>query len=168
MELYPIQITMVDLPTYVRVCKDHLGYSPTRGLDANNIDIKSPSAFLYTLDLNNQPAVAIKKLELYGHAFASFIGVAREEEIETISMCLRKLTITQYPGLLKLDIMIISGTLDAYYNYILYFTTARVPTIVREALNILKKNLERAGYNELWSDYVELPLADGTFILRHK
>jgi len=166
MEIIPLQITVMDLPTYVKICQDNLGYSPTRGLDNCGIDIKKPAAFLYTLDLDNQPREAIKRCELYGHAFASFIGVLDSEIICEIAKKLRDIAITSKTGLNHKDIAIFSADLMTWNYAIVSYTKIQTGKYIREFLNIIKRHLERAGYNEIWEGYDELAQSDGTFTLR--
>jgi len=167
MEIYPIQITQVDWQTYIKVCQDNLGYSPTRGLDNEGIDIKRPSAFLYTLDLNNQPRQAVQRSELYGHIFVSFAGVTDSNTCCGISK-ISKIAVTSIELRGEREFAIYSGTLADWHYLIVNHCNSTLGNDIREFINIIKRHLERAGFNELWSRYEEIPRADGTFVLRYK
>ena len=52
-----ISLPMCNWPLFIEVCQEHLGYSPTRGLDESvcPYDIKHPLAWLSCLPMNNKP-----------------------------------------------------------------------------------------------------------------
>ena len=54
-EILPLSITNVEWRIFVDMCQKHLGYSPTRGLDIEGLDMKDPSSYLGCLDFNNTP-----------------------------------------------------------------------------------------------------------------
>lgn len=167
MEIYLIQVPIADWSTYIKVCQDNLEYSPTRGIDDAGIDIKSPSAFLYTLDLANQPRRAIHRKDYYGHSFVSFLGVLDSDITMDIARKLRGIAVTSKLGRRK-DIAIFSADLAVWDYAITSYTTSESGKYIRDFLNRVKRCLERAGYNEIWSGYDEIPQADGTFTLRNK
>ena len=168
MEIIPIQITVADWPTYIKVCQDNLDFSPTRGLDEAKIDIKKPAAFLYTLDLANQPHQAIQRRELYAHCFASFIGIMDGEIICEIAKKLREVAITSRVGQYRNDVAVFSADLAVWEYVITSYSIKDTGKYIREFLNIIMRHLGRAGYNEIWAMYDEYPQADGTFTLKGK
>jgi hypothetical protein len=168
-ELNILQVGQVNWQPLIDSCVKHLGHSPTRGLDDCHIDIKHPSALLHTLDLWNDPKRTIKRRELYGHIFISFVAFADDiADILNLTAVL-PIKISSYPSANdKGYILIMSATLADWDYAILTFCIRAEITPVRKVLNGVKILLERAGYNEIWADYEELPIADGTFALWRK
>jgi hypothetical protein len=166
MEIFPLQITSVDWTTYIKVCQDSLGYSPTRGIDDLGIKTSSPAAFLYTLDWNNEPRKAIRNSQLYRHSYMSFISKLTSDEFMDVSCSIGIAKRVKFLG--QNYLCVFSATLSDW-DYAITRSMIRESGInIRRFLNSIKKHLERAGYNELWTDYEELYLSDSTFVLSHK
>ena len=160
---------MVDWPSYIKVCQDALGYSPTRGIDDLGIKTSSPAAFIQTLDLQNNPRYAITRQDLYAHSFASFIGEMEFEDLYMMSTLFHvKMASIAGKNIGKdTRLTIFSGTLDFWFHDITVCSNAVVSKNIREFLNITKRHLERAGYAQIFAGYQELARADGTFTLRY-
>jgi hypothetical protein len=130
----PLAIQQVDWPTYIDTCKSVLGYSPIRGIDSQNLDIKKPGTYLATLDLSNNCS---QVLDSYRHIFCSFIGTASLKtllELQSTKLAVR------YKEADTLYLVILSGTLDIWIESLRQLEQSRTETqhIREEILGYLK------------------------------
>lgn len=165
-EVYPLQIGTVDWEIYVKVCQQFLGESPTRGIDAAGVKLDNPIAFLKTLDFNNQPLNAISQEHLYKHIFFSFIVITDLPTIAQISErgCLSVAFVERRNNVLA----IISGTLKDWKYSLVNYSSRTADMNVREVANVLYVMFEKAGFKEIWSEFIQTPERDGTFRLQRK
>jgi len=166
MELYALQIGKVDWDTYVKVCKDFLHESPTRGIDAAGVKLDNPIAFLKTLDFNNQPQVAMASEHLYSHLFFSFIMVI---DLVIISKMSERtdLSVAFVENRGK-ALTLVSGTLRQWKYAVIYSCSETADIELRGVFNEIMVRLETAGFKEVWSEYARIPKSDGTTVLKRR
>ena len=166
--VYPLSFTQPNWDSFIKVCQEVLGYSPTRGLDAEGIKVDSPSSFLGCLDLENQPKFSLRtgryRNNTFRHVHAGFIVIGQEEWVTEFACC-TSLDISHKPNHKKC-IIILSGTMEQWYDAIITCSSRLRSKEIRETINIIQKYFERGGFNELWSKHEKLYLADETFVLQ--
>lgn len=166
-QVSPLAMMQVDWTTYIKMCQDVLGYSPTRGLDECAIDPKSPAAYLATLDLENQPLEHLRNPEDsqgFHHVFFSFIvELISPEDIMAIKggrlRVLNKRGSSTY-------LAILSGSILDWYYQTIFGCTKKSSIGVRQVMNKCYEYLCLAGFKEVWSNYERIDLQDQTFYLR--
>lgn len=163
-ELYPLAVTQVEWSVFIETCKRILGNSPTRGLDASNIDIKDPAAYLGCLSMENDPLADFRsRPPAFRHFNISFIAVLDEESLLLLNST--DLTITAKKG--RRDfVVILSANMDVWYRTILYGCQADRDYPIRAIMCIVLAHLQRAGFRNIFTHLVKQPLQDGTFILK--
>jgi len=166
LKIYPLQIGTVDWEVYVRVCKEFLGESPTRGIDSAGVKLDTPIAFLKTLDLNNQPINAISQEHLYKHIFFSFILIT---DLVTIAQISERTSLSiAFVEKRHEALVIISGTLADWKYAIVNCSNKYADIKVREVANGLFVRFEAAGFKEIWAEFKQTPERDGTIRLERK
>jgi len=164
MDVYPLQMGQVDWEIYIKVVKDFLGESPTRGIDQNNIDTKNPIAFLKTLDFGNQPLNAMCQEHLYNHLFFSFIAIIDGFVLADISS--RTDLSSVYAEKRNKIMVLLSGTLYQWKRGIIQASSKFALTETRKLINEIHTRFEAAGFGEIWNDYEFIPFRDGTVICK--
>lgn len=114
---YPIAVSQVNWPTFIALGKDAIGESPTRGLDANNIPISHPEAFLRSVNLENDPRNALKDARALDHVFLTCMAACKYRAIvEDLAENSRLRTLIRND---KWDcfVIIVSGTLTEWADF---------------------------------------------------
>lgn len=147
MEVFPLAVTQGDLQTLIRVCKDVLGISPTRGLDKSHLSKTDPAAFLSVLKMDNQPLDALRhKSTIWDHFSISFIAVTDAEMLvelqnETSLKVFSRKGRKQY-------VTILSGTVADWHDACCL--TSGSPEL-KELLNKILGYLKRVGFREVFT-----------------
>lgn len=170
MKIYPIAITRVDWKSFISSVQEELGFSPTRGLDAESISIDTHSAFLASLALDNKPKknlrdciVTNKTPEHISATFAVVLSVSLLLELETIS----DLVVTNTRTKNNEYYCIVTGNLKQWYNSIIKCCTDLTSNELREIFNEIYNVLVKCGYRDMFADYEPMTFGS-TFILRKK
>jgi hypothetical protein len=167
MKVAPLAISQVDWASYIKVCQEVLGYSPTRGLDDAGIDINDPCSFLATLSLDNKPLENLRKAEntAFNHIMFSFIGVMDLETVMTI-MAGTQLQCLYRKG--RQDhLVIMSGTMDRWFRAIVVGCDPDSELFgFRMIMNQCYLHFSRTGFKEVWGRYEKIDLGDTTFCLK--
>ena len=168
MEVYPLSITQPNWEIFIKVSQDVLGYSPTRGLDADGLNPKSPCAFVASLDFNNKPKLNLRtsayKNNLLAHMHVSFIIIAHEDIIEDFAMYTNLKIIIKRNH--KKHIIVLTGSMQDWYDAIIKCCAHIVHSEVRGSMNIIHQHLEKGGFHELWSRYTKVYMPDETYTLQ--
>ena len=167
-KIVPLAYTYPDWATFIKVCQDHLGYSPTRGLDNQGMQPKDPASFLACLTMDNQPLDNLRhgfnKNYTFRHVMFSFLAVLDKRGLDAL----------YYNTDLEIFdrfyddgecIVIISGNMAQWYQAILRGCREVSPKAIRQIMNQCFNFFRQTGYRELWTSFSERELEDGTFIL---
>ena len=85
-EIQPLAVTQVEWRILIDMCQRHLGFSPTRGLDNEGLDLKDPSSYLGCLDFNNEPTKHLQDGSgAFQHFHLSFIAALDEGMVTDIA-----------------------------------------------------------------------------------
>lgn len=164
MEVYPLAIPKVDFKTLVEVCQKTLGYSPTRGLDNNKIDIESPSAYAATLSLENNPVDSLSGHVALHHYFFAFLVVVDGEVLNDLSIY-SMLRVYAKPAR-KNYLVILTGDLLEWREAIVQGCQEERTYDFRSLMSIILGMLEQAGFAGLWKGYSQVLLEDKTTVLK--
>lgn len=147
MDVFPLAVTQGDLQTLIKVCKDVLGESPTRGLDRSYIDKNDPAAFLSVLKMDNKPLDALRhRSTIWDHFCVSFVAVVDSD----ILIELQKETILKVFSRegRKSYVAILSGTITEWHNAC---CLTDVSPELKELLTTILGYLKRVGFREVFA-----------------
>ena len=172
MKIYPLAMTQVHWPTFIKVCQEELGYSPTRGLDEVGIKPDAPCAFLAAIGMDNKPLKQLRFGHQIGtawkHVRASFIAVAPQK----VLCQLDNYTDLQITGN-KIEessdyLIIMTGSMRDWRDAIIMCcrTDSRIHKEIREMMNFCLVYFQESGFREVWHDCEKIGLEDGTFIIK--
>ena len=164
--LKPIATTITDWPTFIEACQEHLGYSPTRGLDAIGLSPKDPKAYLACLNLENDALKSLKDQKAYKHIFYSFITVADSLLLIDISSYTDLSILSKATKKHDQFLVIVSGTLFQWQHAIIDTCTFTSSKETRSFSNRCLQWLEAGGCKDAWAEYKKFTLADGTICLQ--
>lgn len=168
--IFPLTITQVDWSTYIKVCQDILGFSPTRKLDEAHIDLKDPSAFLSSLNMNTNPKDNLRHVDrTFEHISMSFITSGKAKVVTGLMMFLD----LKFHTMANIDVIedsinyliIMTGTMKQWFDSILTGCSLLAPYDVRIRMNQCYMYFKRSGFKEIWSKAKQENLKDETFIL---
>ena len=166
-DVYPLAITMGDLPMLQRICNEVLGFSPTRALDKTYLNVTDPAAFLACLDLEDKPLEALREGKrrsgIYSHFFASLIAVVPNDVVSQV-VNLGRLAIYSKEAKRE-SVVIMSGTMDNWYDAILSGCTKSVSYDVRAVMTGALACFEKVGLREVFAELVHKTMLDGTIEL---
>lgn len=165
-EIYPLAITQVEWRVFIDVCQRVLGYSPTRGLDATHLDIKDPAAFLGSFDMDNEPLKALRDQTNLGHQHFSISFLAVVDLEGVVALFNTSLKLYAKTGLRKKIIVIITGSMDQWYQSVVKGCREEASYELRWLMNRALARFEQAGFREIFSHFKKQKLADDTFILK--
>ena len=167
-KIVPLAYTHPDWATFIKVCQEHLGYSPTRGLDNQGMQPKDPASFLACLPMNNEPLqnlrIGIHYSGIFKHVTFSFLAVLDKKAVDALYYNL-DLEIFCKANEEDEFITVISGTMTKWYHAILRGCMEVAPKAARKVMNKCYNFFRQTGYRELWTSFSERELEDGTFIL---
>jgi len=163
-KVYPLAITQVSWQTFIQVCQETLGFSPTRGLDKQGLSVEKPSAFLACLDLENKPLDNLRnRLSLtFEHFSVSFIIKGNEKLLKQIAFLgtLHIVHKQQNDDFL----IIVSGTMDKWYSTVLRACQEHRPKELRWVFNVIFAFFKDAGFGDVWHGKERKTLPDNTFV----
>lgn len=169
MKIYPIAATMVSWKDFVDLSKESLGYSPTRGLDENKIELTNASAFVSCLDFKNKPkeCLTLELNPVFQHVYYSFMGDLGEDMFWIFQ---GGITATSVESRKKTRLAILTGSLFNWYLFTIMHLTSHYPEDfeIRSLANQVMLYLEMAGYKSVWAKWVKKSQNDGTFLLEKK
>ncbi len=167
-KIVPLAYTHPDWPTFIKVCQEHLGYSPTRGIDDQGIAPKDPASFLACLPMDNQPLknlrTGITSNYTFHHVMFSFIAILDKKAVDALYYHI-DLEIHCKPNEDEEYVTVISGTMDKWYHAVVKGCTEHSPRSARKVMNACFNFFRQIGYRELWTGFIEKELTDGTFII---
>ena len=174
MIIWPLAITQVNWPVFIKTCQDVLDYSPTRGLDNSGIKPDAPCAFLACIGIDNDPLNQLRFGHITGkgwkHIHASFIAVISLKTLSQISN-LSDLTVT----IKKTDdngdyLIIVSGDIRQWRDTVIKGCRLhdKQHKQLRELMNYCLVYFQESGFREVWHDCEKIGLEDGTFVVRMK
>jgi hypothetical protein len=157
-----------DWKIFIKICQEELGYSPTRGLDNEHIPTDSPSAFLASLDMSNDPLQSLRmENRAWNHFHASFIAVGTEyfllEVAVNTNLCLLYKG-TQYVNN-KTVLVILTGSILDWHNAIVKLCQKNKSEETRAIMNHCLVHLQESGFRDIWREYDKIQLDDGTLTL---
>lgn len=166
-KVYPIAYPNVDWQTFIKVCQSTLGFSPTRGLDRAEINIKTnPEAFLACLALDNKP---IENLENGRRMNTSFDHFSVSFLIE--SDCESLLDLSNYTRLKKWTVeskrtmlSVVTGTMTEWYDAIVSCCHPSKEFNIRSMMTQCYHFFESSGFSKIWGDLTTKELKDNTII----
>ncbi len=147
MDVFPLAVTQGDLQTLIRVCKDVLGISPTRGLDRSHIQKTDPAAFLSVLKMDNKPLDALRhKSMIWDHFSISFIAVV---DVDLLVELQNETSLKVYSQAgRKANVAILTGTISNWYDAC--SSISGTPEF-EELLNKILSYLKRVGFREVFN-----------------
>jgi len=154
MKIQPLTLPQTNWPQLINFSKDVLGISPTRGLDANNISVKDPQAFLATLNFDNDPLNTVRNQScVQDHVFVSFIADLDLDTVLDISTK-TSLHVHTIKGI-KRDryLVILSGNLTQWRRAVLVGCLKIASTFFRKSMNIVMNHFESFGMKDTWCGY---------------
>lgn len=164
MNIYPIAMSTVNWPLFIKQCQEHFNYSPTKGLDVANIPIKDPAAYVACFNLENKPLESLRLFTnvAYHHFSISFlIDVKVPIELYTLGRVKHfEKTYRQH------TLTILSGTIYDWLQTIEY--TQHFDLEIRRILNEIVNILSSTWLKEIFATYERIFLPDKTFILKRK
>lgn len=168
-KVYPLAMTQVDWPTFIKVCQEYFGSSPTRGIDESNIEIKSPSAFLACLSLDNDPINQLRHGWRMGGSFEhvsfAFIFALTKTLVTTLAVD-TELNMSIYEVQDSDEIItLVSGSMKTWRDEIIKWCTPKTNKHLRKIMNICYIHFKNSGFHEIWCGY-EQTVLDETFILK--
>jgi len=164
-EIYPLAVTQPEWRVFIDVCKNVLGHSPTRGIDASHLDIEDPAAFLGSLDMDNAPLDALRDQHNLGHFHfsISFIAIL---DLEACGMLLNTGLKVSWKSNRRRYVCIVTGTMIQWYHAVIQGCREKAEYELRWIMNRVLAHFERAGFGELFSRFKKQQLHDETFALR--
>jgi hypothetical protein len=166
-EIQPLAITNVDWNTFVSFCQKHLGYSPTRGLDTEGMDVKDPSSYLGCLDFNNTPKKHMQEGSgAFRHFHISFVAALDEGMITDIASE-TNLRIFAKRGKRKV-LTILTGSMDEWYRAVLDCCNENADSELRSLFNNVFEAFQRIGARHVFTSVSRQELQDETFVLWSK
>jgi len=149
-EVFPIAITKCNWKSYIDSVKDILEISPTRGLDAINMNIDNPAAYLATLDLENNPLVQLRTPNnTFDHFMISVITVLDDATILHLNVTgLKIIHKAKHPNI---NIVILTGTMNEWLIALKCRSVESTFKTVRLTMDACYKCFERLGFKEVLS-----------------
>ena len=87
-KIVPLALTHPDWKTFIKVCQEHLGYSPTRGLDDQDMKPKDPASFLACLTMDNKPLENLRHggttNYTFHHVMFSFLAILDKKAVDAL------------------------------------------------------------------------------------
>jgi hypothetical protein len=171
-QVIPISMTQVDWPSYLRFCIDTTGRSISRDLDAANVELKGPFAFIASLSSfkgdsihpNNAVRGAGFLLRHFSFGFLVTCTESCRADIQSVS----ELSIDQgyHKDIGGEQLYLMSGTLFQWRSTIIEnLSKPNCNSEIREVLNKVILLLEQAGLVDLFSTFKKRAQRDDTFIL---
>ena len=165
-EIHLLSITQADWLTFIKVCQDVLGYSPSRGLDACKLDPANPASYLASLNMKNTPLESLREdRQILEHFMASFLCILDDEVIKAIATHTRLRMIEKVAR--KESAVILSGTMAEWLDAVIAGSKEDTDFDFRWVMNAIMVHLERAGFKEILHNWDKHFLQDKTFKLRH-
>jgi len=156
-KIVPIAHTQVDWKIYIKFIEELLGFSPTRGLDEESVNIKDPAAFLATLSLDNNPLQNLRNC-IATNSTAKHIMFSFAAHID-LPMILEISSLYDLKTLYKRDkkdidyVAIVSGTMEQWYWSIVKgcgeMASINSKQFMTKCLNIFEMFL----YKNLWNKF---------------
>jgi len=165
----PLATTTPHWETLIQYCNEYLGYSPTRGLDKNNLDMETPSSYLACLDLSNEPLKALSQgvfSKIFKHVSCSFIGLVSNRILQEIQKHADLEISLKYSDQEEAYVAIFTGDMRQWYMACVSLCQNAVNKDARLLFNIVLIYFEKAGYRGLWANYNKIYLKDESFILK--
>jgi len=161
-----LTMSQVDWKQFITLCKETVGYSPTRGLDASASPThKDPAAFLACVDLRNNPLGALKdgrQRGLFRHFFLSFMLTLEDESL----IALQQTQLAIYSEKCNREYFVIaSGSMADWHDAVIFGCKAVVPYELRISSNIIYDVFLNMGFRASFP-YTKTKQPDGTFILK--
>jgi hypothetical protein len=163
--VYPLAMTKPNWQTFVGMCKDVLGYSPTRGIDEQHLDIEKPSAYLACLDMENKPLEALRGGYIpHQHVHASFIV---KGDIKLVHQLYEMPMLHYFIKFDKVDtfLIVVTANMFDWKSAILLGCSSAAPTELRAMMNRCHVYFREEGFGQMWDGYVSKSLDDGTYML---
>lgn len=163
-EIQPLAYTQVEWRILIDMCQRHLGFSPTRGLDNEGLDVKDPSSYLGCLDFCNEPTKHLQTGSgAFRHFHLSFIAALDEGMITDISS-ITSLRICAKRGKRKL-LTILTGSMDEWFKATIDCCHERQDVELRTLFNTVFEAFQRIGARHVFTSVYRQELHDGTFTL---
>jgi len=160
-KLEPLSIQMVNWALFRKL----VGEGPVKAVDAAEIPLDDPAAFVSCLKFNNRPFETLedKGSDIFRHSFLTCIGCLKTEEITDF--------IFENPDLRRIvhgQIIIVSGTLYDWIRAILDGCYESSSSSNRRIMNDLFERLNNSHLKRCFQCYERVYLQDDTFILRFR
>ena len=162
----PLSFPKVNWTGFIKQCQETLGYSPTRGLDSENLDVESPSSFLACLDLKSKPKEHLRSGgPAFNHVHASFMVDANVPILFDVINA-NHLRLMKIEGKRGKVLLILTGSMADWRDVCVALCHKDIDTETREVFNEIIIIIDRAGFKEIWSKFERTKERDGTFSLR--
>lgn len=166
MEVTPILVTSIAWESFIGECQEHLGISPTRGLDDTGISPQDVKAMIASINMRNDPKEALSldgATTAWSQIYFGFIARARKATVAYLS-CHSKLNIT-YRNVVDEDtsdyLFVASGSLLDWYIATTHCFRVGAPRQVKEYFDQILKAFERAGLQDIWKHRKRVSTAEG-------
>lgn len=169
-EIHPIGMQQVDWRTFIKVCQDTLGESPTRGLDEAGMDPKDPASFVAVLGFDHKPLetlrTAIDSAHLLGHYHMSCVAVGDEDMVDALYRYSNLAVAEKRKGAKRL--VVVSGTVATWFDALRMGCREDREADYRVMLNTVYDLFCSTGFREVFWNLNKIMLSDGSFRLELK
>lgn len=152
-QVIPIAQTEPSWKLFIKAIQEATGVSPTRGLDAQNIQ-KGPASFAQCIDLKNNPHGALRDYnEHLSHISITFMVSGDEEFFKSIRM-MREIIITSP----TFGVYLVTASLDNW-NYAIRRILAKPLLKAYEKqrfFSVIFGIFRAIGYKDLWNDCIQV------------
>jgi len=164
----PLAITSVDWKVYSDQVKKILNFDPLKGLGEAYLLRECPSSYLATLDLANQPLKHLRTgpSVAFNHFSVSFIG-SIDSELFFDFLC-------NFPDILTLSkqaskiahFVIFTADMTIWHHSVRSALSRNndYSSEIRKLFHVFLINFEQLGFQEVWSKYERMVLADGSLV----
>jgi hypothetical protein len=168
MKVSPLATTRPDWRVYIKFVEDVCGFSPSTGLGEAYIKVESPSAYLATLDLENQPLNQLRRGQFlnttFEHVSFSFICALEACLVTSLLTLFSDLNFIIKKGKEKDEwLVIVSATIADWSVAVRRGLDAGQDKAVREFFNNIYNYFTYFGFKEIWSQY-NVTIGKDTFI----
>lgn len=172
-ELYPLTVSAVNLPAFIKYSTEVKGFATNRVADASKRTLSDPAKFLVILKSIQDPGLrdALAGLrdsvDLMPALHYSFMVVADQATLYDVATR-SPVHIISSPAVDGECFAVVAGNLQEWFLGTLACCSDDKPYNVRFLFDRVVQFFESIGLGELWYEYRKKTLPDQTFLLEHK
>jgi hypothetical protein len=165
-----IQTPTVDFGTFLGLCQQALGYSPSATVDASPLERSDAERFLTCLAaLRDRNASVGLAPHLLAHVSFSILAAADDRDMLDILQAAAGMPFVDTDTLMRgVQLAVITGTLAQWRDAVKSGASKEGAFNVRAFFNRVMTLFESAGLGGIWKEFENRPLNDRTFYLEDK